>query len=348
MAVGADEGNGSVVSAWAGALPTAGVAPARPPIVLACDDALVRTSTRAAVRASLLGLRGAILVVLAAGFGYLVVAGDGAAPWWQVALAATGLYLLQALTVVRGLGRAMRRMLPPGGSVRSWYAAPDLLAVETGGGRTDLRPGSLQSAGRRGAVTSVRLRRNRRRGFLPSALLTDEDLAFLLAPAATGAPPPSSAVTEMPLILVVTAGIRRDLRRAVVAWTVRRPQMVLLLGCSALLVAVAAWAHLWVDAVTAVVLLTFWGLRVVRSARIFGRAYLPGSVVRAGLTADGLRLQTGDDLVDTYPLGAARGCHVGRRHVRVDLGRGRPHLFLPRALFPPTELADLQRRVATR
>ena len=356
--MGDDEQAGPVEPLWAGAAAVA-AAPTRAPVVLECDDALVRSTTRAVLRTSLLGWRGLVLALLAVGLAYLVVTGGSGPAGWTVAVGALGLYLLQVTMVALGASRAMRRMFPVGGRVMSWYAAPGLLAVQTGTGRTDLRAASLRQARRRGAVTSVWLRRSRRQGFLPSALLTDEDLAFLVGydrAAAAGpggarpTPPRSNGAPgttgDLPLLLVVTSQTRRDLRRAVVAWTARRPQMVLLLGCAAALVAIAAWSDQPANGPLAVFLLGVWVVRVVRTVRVVGRAYQPGALIRAGLTAEGLRLQTGDDLVDTYPLHNARRCHVGRRHVRIDLGRGRPSLFVARDLFPPTELSDLQRRVA--
>ncbi|MFC8503603.1 hypothetical protein ACFUC1_14665 [Pedococcus sp. NPDC057267] len=356
--MGDDEQAGPVEPLWPAAAAVV-AAPPRAPLVLECDDALVRSTARAVLRALLIGWRGLALALLSVGLAYLVATGGSGPAGWPVALGALGLYLLQVTMVALGASRAMRRMLPAGGRVVSWYAAPGVLAIQTGSGRTDLRAGSLRQARRRGAVTSVWLRRSRRRGSLPSALLTDEDLAFLVgsdnaavdgpgggrpsaAPSA-GAPGPAE---DMPLLLVVTSQTRRDLRRAAVAWTVRRPQMVLLLGSAAGLVAIATLSGQPANGPLAVVLVCLWSVRVVRTARAVGRAYEPGALVRAGLTADGLRLQTGDDLVDTYPLHTARRCHVGRRHVRIDLGRGRPSLFVARDLFPPTELAALQRRVA--
>ncbi|GAB3435798.1 hypothetical protein GCM10027517_05330 [Phycicoccus ginsengisoli] len=347
--MGEDQPTGPVDQAWAGAVPAAIAPPRRPPIVLEGDQALVRVTVRAALRLSLLSRQGLALAVLAVVFGYAVIAATGTSTWWRVGVAAVGLYLLEVLVVARDLWRSMRRLLLTGHAVRSWYAAPDVLALETGTGRTDLRPGSLLSARRRGSVTSVRLRRNRRLGFLPSGLLTDDDLAFLLAPAVPVTPAAAaSATADLPLLLVVTDRTRRDLRRAVVTWTARRPQMAFLLGCAGLLLAIGSASHVWAQTLVALVLLSFWGLRVVGSARLFARSYLPGSLVRAGLVGDRLRLQTGDDLVDDLSLRSVRRCHVGRRHVRLDLGGGRPSLFVPRDLFPPTELAELQRRVAGR
>jgi hypothetical protein len=343
--VGDDQPTGRVDPAWAGAVPAATRPLPRQPIVLECDQAFVNAAIRAALRLSLLSRQGAALAVLAVVFGYGVVAATDTTTWWRVVVAAAGLYLLEVLVVARGMGRSMRRTLLTGHAVRSWYAAPDVLALETGTGRTDLRPGSLLSARRRGPVTSVRLRRNRRLGFLPSGLLTDDDLAFLLSPPGPVTPAAAAATTDLPLLLVVTDRTRRDLRRAVVAWTARRPQMAFLLGCAALLLAIGSVAHEGAQTLVAVALLSFWVLHVVGSARLFARSYLPGSMIRAGLVGDRLRLQTGDDLVDELPLRSVRRCHVGRRHVRLDLGRGRPSLFVPRDLFPAAELADLQRLV---
>lgn len=350
--VGDEQQSGPADRPWvdpgrAGAAAPATTTP-RPPIVLHCDVALVRAATLATVRGSLLGWQGLLLVLVAVASGYAVVAGSGSTTWWQLGLAALGMYLLVVLVVARGAGRSMRRMLPVGRTVRSWYAAPDAVAVETGTGRTDLRPGSLQSARRCGPVTKVRLGRNRRQGFLPSALLTDEDLAFLIG---TGRPDPAAPApptAELPLLLVATDRTRRTLRRAVLTWTLRRPQMVLLVGCAALLAAIGAWSHEGAQVVVAAVLLSYGALNVVGSVRLLSRSYQQGALVRAGLVEDRLRLQTGEDLVDELPLQSVRRCHVGRHHVRLDLGRGRPHLFLPRDLFPPSELADLQRRVTAR
>ncbi|MDU0312425.1 hypothetical protein RKE38_01910 [Phycicoccus sp. M110.8] len=330
----------------AGAAAPATTLPPRPPIVMHCDAGVVRAATLATLRGSLLGWQGLLLALLALVSGYAVVAGSGSSTWWQLGLAALGMYLLVVLVTARGAGRSMRRMLPVGGTVRSWYATPDAVALETGTGRTDLRPGSLLSARRCGPVTKVRLGRTRRQGFLPSALLTDEDLAFLVG---TGRPAPAAPVppvAELPLLLVATDRTRRTLRRAVLTWTLRRPQMVLLVGCAVLLAAIGAWSHGSAQVVVAAVLLSYGALQVVGSVRLLSRSYQPGALVRAGLIGDRLRLQTGDDLADELPLQSVRQCHVGRHHVRLDLGRGRPHLFLPRDLFPPSELADLQRRVA--
>jgi hypothetical protein len=332
----------------AGAAPPATTLPPRPPIVLHCDGGLVRAATRATLRGSLLGWQGLLLALLALVSGYAVVAGSGSTTWWRLGLAALGMYLLVVLVVARGAGRGMRRMLPVGRTVRSWYATPDALTVETGTGRTDLRPGSLQSARRCGPVTKVRLGRNRRQGFLPSALLTDEDLAFLVGAGRVGPAARVPPTTGLPLLLVATDRTRRTLRRAVLTWTLRRPQMVILVGCAVLLAAIGAWSHEWAQVVVAAVLLSYGALQVVGSVRLLSRSYQPGALVRAGLVEDRLRLQTGEDLVDELPLQSVRKCHVGRHHVRLDLGRGRPHLFLPRGLFPPTELADLQRRVGAR
>jgi len=71
--------------------------------------------------------------------------------------------------------------------------------------------------------------------------------------------------------------------------------------------------------------------------------YRPGLVVRAGFTDAGLRLRTGDDFEDTWPLASVRRCATGRHVIRLDFQHGRPSLFLPRALFPLAELARLQR-----
>lgn len=332
-------------SAWAGALPAAGAVPVRPPIVLTSDDTLVRAVTRAVLRATLPGRQGLVLGAAAVVFGYAVATVYGAPSWWQVGVAALGMFLLEVLLAARSVARAIRRLLPAGRTVRSWYAAPDVLSLETGTGRTDLRPGSLRSARRRGPVTCLRLRRNRGPVFLPSGLLTDDDLALLTGPLRPGTPA-AEVATDLPLLLVVTERTRRDLRRAVVGWMVRRRQMVALLVCATFLLAVTYRTGQWAEVLIAAVLLALWGAQVLAALRLFSRSYLPGGLVRAGLAGDRLRLQTGDDLVDEVQLGSVRQCHVGRHHVRLDLGRERPHLFLPRDLFPAAQLAELQRRVA--
>lgn len=343
--MGNEQTNASVGTGWPGGPAPAPAVP-RQPIDLPGDTTLVRTLTRSALWWWVTSRRGVLLAVVALGLGYLVTFPVDAGSWWRTALAAAGLYLVQVLVVARALARTARLLVPVGAGARSWYDGQDVLVLQSGTGRTDFRRGSLQEARRHGAVTTIRLRRTRRVGFVPSRLLTDEDLAFLVGSdrAPVEASQPSAA--DLPLLLVATDRTVRDLRRAVVVWTLRRPQSVLLLAYAVALLACARWLGDSTLLVLAALLAGLWGVRVVASHRVVGRGYRPGTLVRAALTPDALRLRSGDDLDDTYPLAGIRRCHVGRHHVRLDLGRGRPHLFLPRDLLPPTELAALQRRVS--
>lgn len=308
--------------------------------------------------------RGASLAVVALGMGFLVVATGGAPAWWEVATAAVALYLLEVALIGWRLLRESRRMLPTGGVARSWYATPDVLVLESGRGRTDFRGGSVRSYQRRGAVTFLRLGRTRTRGFVPSALLTGDDLAFMLSPApvarasaAGSAAPPSGAsatpatsatdaagaaasVAELPFRLPVTTAVTREVQQAVIGRLWRRPSTYYFLGLAALLLGFAFVDDDGVSGAIGLVCLLLVVLRTVGSARLVSRMYRPGSVVRAGFSDSGLRLSTQDDFEDTWPLATIRRSVLGQRVVRLDFERGRASLFLPRALFPE---ADLER-----
>ncbi|WP_056884773.1 hypothetical protein [Phycicoccus sp. Soil748] len=339
---------GQAVMPPAGATPAAEATPSgRPPIELGSTKALTRECISAAARGTVLSIRGLVLGGVAIALGYLVVASAESFSWWFFAAAALALYLIEVGFIVWRLGRETRRILPPGSTARSWYTAPGVLALESGRGRTDFHGGSVESYQRRGTVTFLRLGRTRHRGFVPSALLTDEDLAFLLSPPTPGAA--RSGTTpgdDLPLELAVTAATRRDVQRAVVGRLWRQPSTYYFLGLAVLLLGFAVTDADAASGTIGVLCLGLVALRTVATVRLVGRMYRPGRLVRADITESGLRLRTDDDFEDTWPFASVRRCVLGRRVVRLDFGRSRPSLFLPRALFPAPELARLQQLVA--
>lgn len=344
MAVGDERQTEPVAADWAGVLPTTAALP-RASIEVSCDEALVRRATRSAVVLTVVGPRSLWAVVVAVVASACVLAQFDAIPWWVFGVVTAGYYALQVVATSARLTRAFRQMLPLGTTVRSWYAAPEVLVMETGNGRTEFRAGSLASARRRGSVLQLRLRRNRRRGFVLGAMLTDADLGFLLTPAPPGHHPlPAMNGADLPIVVVVTAPVRQAIRRAVLVFLWRRPSVVVLLALSALLLAAAVLLDPAYAAAPAFIL-GMLGLSTVVTLRGIQRTYPPGLVIQAAITDGGLRLRTGDDLEDTFVLRSARRCVVGRRVVRIDRQQGQPSIFLPRDLFPPAELARLQRAI---
>ena len=331
--------------------------PARAPIELLCDERTAPRLARVAVRRSL--FRGTGLFLLCMGAALAAIGSFIFTPAVGIPVALVVL-AVQVLAVQRSAVRSFRRMAPPGHVLATRYA-DGTLCVTTAIGSTALAAGSVDRVEHLGDCTHFRMLPGRRWALLPTQLLTDDDVTFLLGtrlvtaaagkgdagaagPADFTAPGPSAPADEaLPLLHVVGPESRRALQFAVAghAWRSRGGRFL-----TACLVPALASAVLVHDAVTFVllaVMAAIFALAVAGPALAVRRQRPLGHLIRAAVTPSHLVVQEQDNR-STLPWSSVTACATTRRAVILTLTSG-VVLPLPRILFPDTELARLQQNV---
>lgn len=341
--------------------PRQAATPTRAPIEVLCDERTAPRLARVAVRRSL--LRGTGLFLLSMGAALAAIGSSISTPVVGIPLALVVL-AAQVLAVQRSAVRAFRRMAPSGQALATRYV-DGTLCFTTAIGSTALAPGSVDRFERVGDCTHIRMLPGRRWALVPTQLLTDDDVEFLLGnrrvraaagdagkagdggaarPADFTAPGSSSRAGQaLPLLHVVSPESSRALQSAVASHAWRSRGGLFLTACLVPALASAALVHDPVTLSLLAVVVAIVTLAVAGPALAVRRQRPVGHLIRAAVTPSHLVVQEGDNR-STLPWSSVRSCATTRRAVILTLTSG-VVLPLPRPLFPDTELARLQQNV---
>ena len=256
----------------------------RPARTVACDGSLVRPMAAQAWRATFPTVNVVARYAVTTLLGVIVWLSTHSVP---LALVVAVVVPTLALVVTRvRIERNIRQVAGSGTNLTSGFDGLGRFVVERAGGAVEFTRGDASGVERVGEVAVVTSRARRPVFVTPSALLTDDDVAFLTS-GPGGLDPVEEFRLQHPGVrhpVLVTAAVQRAVHRMSVRALLRHPLTVVVAVSAALTVVVVALYPTPVSALVLALTLAFVVVYVAGAARL----YPVGDVVGAALDGDAL------------------------------------------------------------